>query len=166
MDHASEKHLRSRFTTDDLAKLKSVVRGKASATLGSVDVDDITGEILLSASVTGANAGTTASVAALAFSYARMPSYYATARKTAATIAEKDPESYERSGQIAAAPVRSLEVRDVLHSLNPVSGEVIWRCNVEGLTLAETATATGVSTATVHGRLRVAHNEFRAAWAA
>src|SRR5688572_18055764 len=85
VDRASEKVFRSRFTAEDLAKLKAVVRARASATLGNAEVDDITGEILLSACVTHAKTDTTAPVAALAFSYAGMPSYYTTARKTAAT---------------------------------------------------------------------------------
>lgn len=166
MDHASEHHLRSPFTTDDLARLKSVVRGKASAALGNAEVDDIIGEILLSACVTHARTDTVAPVAALAFSYAGMPSYYAAARKTAATVVDKDPESYEHSGQVATDPIHSLEVRDVLRSLRPASREMIWRCDVEGFTLSETATALGVSTATAHRRLMLAHDDFRAAWGA
>lgn len=164
MDFASETQHQFRFTGEDLGKLKSVVKRRASRSFGAVDLDDITGEILLSACVTAAKADATAPVAALAFRYAAMPSYYTAARKAAAAVAAEDPDW----GSIpdASRSAQAVEIRDALRVLGPVSGQMIWRCDVEGMTLAETATTLGVSTATSHRRLKQAHDEFRAAWAA
>ncbi len=165
MDSAS-KQLQSEFNADDLAKLKSVVRGKASGDLSEADVDDISGEILLSACVTASKTNSTAPVAALAFNYAAMPSYYVKARKVAATTAYDGPTLPDGGEPIASDPILSIEIRDVLRSLSEERREMIWRCDVEGRTLAETATAFGVSIATAHRRLKGAHDDFRAAWTA
>lgn len=166
MDYASESQHQFRFTSEDLAKLKSVVKGRTSRGLGAADLDDITGKILLSACVTAAKADATAPVAALAFRYAEMPSYYTAARKAAADVAAEDPDWIRGSTPHASRSAQAVEIRDVLRVLGPVSGQMIWRCDVEGMTLAETATTLGVSTATAHRRLKRAHDEFRAAWAA
>ena len=164
MDHASDEHHQLQFASDDLAKLKSVVRGNASAQLSDADVEDITGEILLSACGSAANTNTTAPVAALAFTYAALPSYYTVARSTAAAVADKDPMSYAWSSPDASTATLSVEIRHVLYSLSPISRTVIWMCDVEGMTLSETATVLGVSTTTAYRRLQQAHEEFRAAW--
>jgi DNA-directed RNA polymerase specialized sigma24 family protein len=164
VDITSDEHHPPQFTSDDLAKLKSVVRGKASAELSTADVEDITGEILLSACVSAANANTTVPIAALAFIYAALPSYYTEARKTAAAVAGKDPMSYEWGSGDASTATLSVEVRHLLYSLSPISRTIIWICDLEGLTLSESATMLGVSTATAYRRLEQAHEEFRAAW--
>lgn len=164
MDHTSDEHHQFQFTSDDLAKLQSVVRSKASAELGTADVEDIAGEILLSACVTAANADTTAPIAALAFTYATLPSYYTDARKAAATVADKHSMPYERNSGDASTATLSVEIRHVLYSLSPTSHTIIWMCDVEGMTLSESATMLGVSTATTYRRLQRAREEFRAAW--
>ena len=164
MEIASDDHHQFRFTSDDLAKLKSVVRGKTSAQLGAADVEDITGEILLSACVTAWNADTTVPLAALAFRYAALPSYYTDARKAAAAVSDKDPMAYEWGSGDASTATLSVEIRHVLYSLSPTSRQMIWMCDVEGMTLSESATMLNVSTATAYRRLKQAHEEFRAAW--
>ena len=164
MNPASAEYHQFRFTSDDLAKLKAVVRSKASAELSAADVDDIAGEILLSACVTAAHANTTAPIAALAFTYASLPSYYTYARKAAAAVTDMDPTSYEWEAPDSSSATLSVEVRLVLYSLSPISRAMIWLCDVEGMTLAETATILGMSTATAHRRLEQAHDDFRAAW--
>lgn len=163
MEITSDDHHQFRFTSDDLAKLKSVVRGKASAQFGAADVEDITGEILLSACVTAWNADTTVPVAALAFTYAALPSYYTDARKAAAAVSDKDPVSYDW-GSDANTATLSVEIRHVLYSLSPISRQMIWMCDVEGMTLNESATMLNLSTATAYRRLEHAHEEFRAIW--
>jgi len=162
MDREPDEHHQFQFTSDDLAKLRSVVRGKASAELSDTDVDDITGEILLSACVTAAN--TTAPIAALAFTYAALPSYYTDARTRVAAVTRTDPWEYEWSSPDASSPTLSVEIRHVLYSLSPISRTIIWMCDVEGMRLTEAATALGMSTATAHRRLKQAHKDFRAAW--
>lgn len=164
MDMTSDEHHPFRFTSDDLAKLKSVVRGKASAELSAADVEDITGEILLSAVVSATNADTTLPIAALAFTYAALSSYYSDARKAAAAVADKDPMSYEWGSGDASTATLSVEIRHMLYSLSPISRTIIWMCDVDGMTLSESATILGVSTATAYRRLQRAHEEFRAAW--
>jgi DNA-directed RNA polymerase specialized sigma24 family protein len=164
MDHEPDEHHQFQFTSDDLAKLKSVVRGKASAELSHGDVDDITGEILLSACVTATNADSTAPVAALAFTYAALPSYYTNARTTAAAVAGKDPWEYEWAWPDTSTATLSVDIRHVLYSLSPISRTIIWMYDVDGMTLRETATALGVSTTTAYRRLQQARDEFRAAW--
>jgi DNA-directed RNA polymerase specialized sigma24 family protein len=166
VDQTLDEHHKFQFTSDDLGKLKSFVRGKASAELSQDDVDDITGEILLSACVSAANADTTVSVAALAFTYAEYPSYYTDARRTAAAVAGKDPWEYEWTSPETTTPTLSVEIRRVLYSLSPISRTIIWLCDLEGMTLTETATALGISTATAYRRLQQAHDDFRAAWTA
>jgi DNA-directed RNA polymerase specialized sigma24 family protein len=164
VDITPDDHHQFRFTSDDLAKLKSVVRGKASAQLGAAEIEDITGEILLSACVTAAHADTTAPITALAFTYAALPSYYTDARKAAAAVSDKDPMSYEWGSGDASTATLSVEIRHVLCSLSPISRKMIWMCDVEGMTLSESATKLDVSTATAYRRLQQAHEEFRAAW--
>lgn len=166
MDCASDEHHQFQFTSDDLAKLKSVVKGKASTSLSDADVEDITSEILLSACVTAARADSTAPIAALAFTYAAMPSYYVAARRATADSAEKDPTSYEWIAPEGSNSTLSVEIRHVLLSLSPISRQVIWMCDVAGMTLAETATVLDISTSTAYRRLEEAHADFRAAWAA
>jgi DNA-directed RNA polymerase specialized sigma24 family protein len=166
VDHTSDEDHQFQFTSDDLAKLRSVVRARASAELGTADVEDITGEILLSACVTAANADATAPIAALAFTYAALPSYYADARKTAAAVVDRDPTLYELGSQDASIANLSVEIRHALYSLSQISGTIIWMCDVEGMTLSESATALGVSTATAYRRLQHAHEDFRAVWTA
>ena len=164
MDQTSDEHHQLQFTSDHLAKLKAVVRRKASAELGIADVEDITGEILLSACVTAASADATVPVAALAFNYAALSSYYTDARKAAAAVADEDPMSYEWGSGNSDTATLSVEIRHVLYSLSPISRTIIWMCDVEGMTLSESATMLGVSTATAYRRLQQAHEEFRAAW--
>ena len=164
MDITSDEHHQSHVTSDDLAKLKSVVRGKSSAELGMADVEDITGEILLSACVTASHTDTNAPIAALAFTYAALPSYYTHARKAAAAVADEDPMSYEWGSGDSSTATLSVEIRHVLYSLGPISHTIIWMYDVEGMTLSESATMLGVSTATAYRRLQEAHEEFRAAW--
>jgi DNA-directed RNA polymerase specialized sigma24 family protein len=164
VDIASDEHHQFQFTSDDLAKLKSVVRRNACAELSAADVEDITGEILLSACVSATNADTTLPIAALAFTYAALPSYYTGPRKAAAAVADKDPMSYEWGSGDASTATLSVEIRLVLHSVSPISRTIIWMCDVEGMTLSGSATMLGVSTATAYRRLQEAHEEFRAAW--
>jgi DNA-directed RNA polymerase specialized sigma24 family protein len=156
----------SHFSHDDLKKLTSIVRANASAALNADDVEDITGEILLSASITAANASTTAGVAALAFSYARLPRYYAERVRHVATVLPYDPLAFEWSSHLLGNATLSVEVRRVLYALGAASRTLIWLCDVEGRTLAETGTLIGVSTATAYRRLSRAHDDFRAAWTA
>ncbi len=164
MDTTSNKRHQSSFTSDHLAKLKSVVRGRASAELSTADVEDITGEILLSACVSAANSAPAVPIAALAFSYAALPSYYTNARKSAAGVAGQNPTVHEwGSGDLSTATL-SVEIRHVLHGLSPISRKLIWMCDVAGMTLSESATTLGLSTATAHRRLQKAHEEFQAAW--
>ncbi len=160
----TEHYHESQFTSDDLAKLKAVVRSNASSGTSPADVEEITGEILLSACVTAARADTTASVAALAFEYAALPSYYVNVREAAATVADKDPISYEWRAQAAGTATQSVQIRHVLYSLSPMSRTIVWMCDVEGMTLSESATILGVSTATAYRRLRQAHDDFVEAW--
>lgn len=164
MDNASDENHQFRFTSDDLGKLKSLVRSKASAELSDDDIEDITGEILLSAVVSAANANATASVAALAFTYAQYPSYYADARSAASAVATHDPCEYEWASPDTDTVPLSVEIRHVLYSLSPASRTIIWMCDVEGMTLSETATVLGMSTATAYRRLKQAHEDFRAVW--
>jgi len=167
VDITSDEHhqpYQPQFRSDDLAKLKSVVRGKASKELGTADLEDITGEILLSACVTASNTDTNASIAALAFTYAALPSYYTDARKAAASVADEDPASYEWGSGDSSTATLSVEIRHVLYSLSPISRKIIWMCDVEGMTLSESATMLNVATATAYRRLEQAHEEFRAIW--
>lgn len=164
MDHASDVHRRLSFTSDHLARLMSVVKGKAFDGLGEADLNDIAGEILLSACVSAARAHTTVPIAALAFSYAAMPSYYATTRRAAASVAPEGAGSSGEGATDASRSFQAVEIRDVLRTLSAESRRMIWACDVAGMTLTETATVLGVSTATAHRRLRQAHDDFRAAW--
>lgn len=164
MEHPPDEHHQLRFTSDDLSKLKLVVKSNASAEREYDDLEDITGEILLSACVSAANANTTAPIAALAFRYAEYPSYYADARARAAKVASEDPSAYDWPSPETSTTSLSVEIRLVLSSLSPISRTIIWLHDVEGMTLAETATALGMSTATAHRRLQQAHADFRAAW--
>lgn len=164
MEHGSDEHHRFSFTSDHLARLKSVVKGKALDGLGEADLNDIAGEILLSACVSAARADTTVPLAALAFSYAAMPSYYTTMRRAAASIAPEGAGSSSESATDANRSFQAVEIRDVLRTLSAESGRMILACDVAGKTLAETATVFGVSTATAHRRLTRAHDDFRAAW--
>jgi DNA-directed RNA polymerase specialized sigma24 family protein len=164
LDSTSDEHHQFQFTSDDHAQLKSFVRGKASAELSKADVDDITSEILLSACVSAASADVTAPVAALAFTYASYARYYADARKTAEAVAGADPVTYERNTPATGTATLSVEIRHVLRSLSPASRTIIWMCDVEGMTLTETATTLGVSVATAYRRLKQAHSEFQSVW--
>lgn len=165
MPDASDDH-QSQFTTDDLATLHALVKRNASATLTKTDRDDIAGEILLSACVTASRPGTSATIAQLAFGYAKMASYYASAAERKAAVAEKDPTTFEWTDSTMVNATLSVEIRNVLSGLDPASRQIIWLCDVAGLTLSETATMLGVATSTAGRRLEKAHNDFKAAWSA
>jgi DNA-directed RNA polymerase specialized sigma24 family protein len=163
MDHTSDEHNKYAFSSEDLKKLKSVVRRNAGNDLREDDLDDITGDILLAAVVTASKPDTKASIAALAFTYAKKASYYVAARKIAEAVAVKSAE-YEWAD--SRDPILALEIVDTLSSLSPINREMIWLCDTVGLTLADAAETLGMSTATAHRRLNGAHCDFRQVWAA
>jgi RNA polymerase sigma factor (sigma-70 family) len=164
--HSASDDDPSQFTSEHLAMLRSIVKRNASTTLSKDHRDDIAGEILLSACVTASRPGSSASIAQIAFSYAKLPSYYSTVAERMAKVAEKDPTTYEWTDSAVSNATLSVDVRNVLSGLDPASRQIIWLCDVEGLTLSETATILGISTTTAHRRLEQAQNDFKAAWTA
>jgi DNA-directed RNA polymerase specialized sigma24 family protein len=162
--HTSAQHHSCTFSSEDLNKLKSVVRRHAGTDFSESDLDDIAGGILIAAVVTASKPDAKASIAALAFTYAKKASYYATARRIAQTVAPKSPADYESADP--RDPILAVEIADTLSSISPVNREMIWLCDTIGLTLVEAAETLGMSTATAHRRLGGARRDFRTAWVA
>ncbi|QRY41413.1 hypothetical protein JVX92_03835 [Microbacterium hominis] len=167
-----EDHHFGDLTIADIKKLRSIVKRKSNCLLTRQDREDIVSKILEDAVRGSRKTGTP--LVKLAFTYSKYVSYYTRPLDNVMDdIRNQQPLVYDERGDLTEesdVPDNRIDftgpiVTDLLNRL-PAAELSAFRPVLDGASVSETATETGISTSTTHDRIIRARASLRQLWLA